>query len=50
MANSIKVDTAVYLLIEKGFFSEQEFYSKMKQVQAVYQKNAGTYWEDFEFG
>jgi hypothetical protein len=38
MANAIQVDTAVQSLIEKGFFSEQEFFSKMKQVQALYQK------------
>jgi hypothetical protein len=37
MANSIQVDTAVLLLIEKGFFTEQEFYAKLKQVQAQYQ-------------
>ena len=42
MANSIQVDTAVQLLIEKGFFSEQNFFSKLKQIQASYQKNAGT--------
>jgi hypothetical protein len=39
MANSIQVDTAVQLLIEKGFFTEQEFYAKLKQIQAQYQKN-----------
>jgi hypothetical protein len=38
MANSIQVDAAVQLLIEKGFFSEQEFYAKLKQVQAQYQE------------
>ena len=41
LANSIQVDTAVQLLIEKGFFSEQEFFAKFKQVQASYQKNDG---------
>ncbi len=39
MANSIQVDTAVQLLIEKGFFTEAEFFTKLKQVQAEYQKN-----------
>ena len=34
MANSIQVDTAVQLLIEKGFFTEAEFFRKLKQVQA----------------
>ena len=37
MANSIQVDAAVQLLIEKGFFTEKEFLTKMKQVQANYQ-------------
>ena len=37
MANSIQVDTAVQLLIEKGFFTEAEFFRKLKQVQAQYQ-------------
>jgi len=36
MANSIQVDAASQLLIEKGFFTEQEFFSKLKQVQANY--------------
>jgi hypothetical protein len=36
MANSIQVDTAVQLLIERGFFTEQEFFTKLKQVQAKY--------------
>ena len=36
MANSIQVDAAVQLLIEKGFFTEKEFFTKIKQVQATY--------------
>ena len=32
-ANTIQVDTVTQLLIEKGIFSEQEFYIKLKQVQ-----------------
>ena len=36
MANSIQVDTAVQLLIEKVFFTEDEFFTKMKQVQIKY--------------
>jgi hypothetical protein len=39
MANSIQVDAAVQLLIEQGFFTEQEFFTKLKQVQIQYQKN-----------
>jgi len=34
----MQVDTAVQLLIEKGFFTEQEFLAKLKQVQFDYQK------------
>jgi hypothetical protein len=37
IANSIQIDAAVQLLIEKGFFSEQEFFAKLKHVQAQYQ-------------
>jgi hypothetical protein len=37
LANSIQIDTAVQLVIEKGFFSEQEFFAKSKQFQAQYQ-------------
>jgi len=40
MANSIQVDAAVQLLIEKGFFTKDEFFSKLKQVQAEYQSKA----------
>ncbi|MFC1532663.1 hypothetical protein ACFL7M_04775 [Thermodesulfobacteriota bacterium] len=38
MANSIQVDTLSQLLIEKGLISEEEFFIKLKQVQAEYQK------------
>ena len=38
MANTIQVDTMYQLLIEKGFFTEAEFVTKMKQVQMDYQK------------
>jgi hypothetical protein len=40
MANSIQVDTAVQLMIEKGFFTHDEFFTKLKQVQAEYQSKA----------
>ena len=32
MANSIQVDALAQLLIEKGIFTEQEFFMKLKQV------------------
>jgi hypothetical protein len=38
LANSIQVDTAVQLMIEKGYFTEAEYFTKLKQVQAEYQK------------
>jgi len=38
MANAIQVDAIAQLLIEKGIITEQEFFSKLKQVQAEYQK------------
>ena len=37
MANSAQVDAAVQLMIEKGFFSKEEFFDKLKQVYAEYQ-------------
>jgi len=36
IACSIQVDTAVKLLIEKGFFTEAEFFTKLKKVQTIY--------------
>jgi len=40
MAQMIQIDTVTQLLIEKGVFTEEEFHSKLKQVQAEYQKKA----------
>jgi len=42
MANTIQVDTLAQILIEKGFFSEQEFYTKLKQVQLQYEQRKAT--------
>ena len=39
MANSIQVDAAVQLLIEMGFFTQDEFFIKLKLVQSQYQKH-----------
>ena len=39
MANSIQVDAAIQLLIEKGFFTQDEFFTKLKQVHGQYQKH-----------
>jgi hypothetical protein len=38
MANSIQVDAVAQLLIEKGIFTEQEFYSKLSQVVHEYRE------------
>jgi len=37
MANSIQVDTLSQLLIEKGIITAEEFFTKLKQVQAEYE-------------
>ena len=39
ISNSIQVDAAIQLLIEKGFFTQDEFFTKFKQVQGQYQKH-----------
>jgi hypothetical protein len=40
LANSAQVDAAVQLLIEKGFFSKEEFFDKLKQVYAEYKNES----------
>jgi hypothetical protein len=40
MANSIQVDAAVQLLVEKGFFTQDEFFRKLKAVQAKYKSKS----------
>ena len=37
MANSIQVDAVTQLLIEKGIITQEEFFTKLKQVQFEYQ-------------
>ena len=37
MANSMEVDSVTNLCNQLGIFTEQEFYQKLKQVQAEYQ-------------
>ncbi len=41
IANSIQVDALAQLLIEKGIITEDEFYAKLKQVQAEYRSEGG---------
>ena len=38
MANSIIVDSLTQLLMEKGIINDEEFFTKMKQVQTEYHK------------
>ena len=42
MANMIQIDTLSQLLIEKGIITEQKFYTKLKAVQADYERKKGT--------
>ena len=37
LANSIQVDALAQLLIEKGIITQDEFFTRLKQVQAEYQ-------------
>ena len=38
VANSIQVDAMVMLLIEKGFFTQDEYFTKLKEVQMEYKR------------
>ena len=38
MANSIMIETLTQLLMDKGIISNEEFFSKLKQVQTEYHK------------
>jgi hypothetical protein len=37
MANAIQIDALTQLLIDKGLITQQEFFTKLKQVQSDYQ-------------
>jgi hypothetical protein len=37
MANSIQIDALCQLLIEKELITQEDFFTKLKQVQAEYQ-------------
>ncbi len=41
-ANMIQVDALSQLLIEKGLITEQEFFTKLKQVQYDYESRRGS--------
>ena len=38
VSNTIQIDTVTQLLVEKGFFTKEEFFEKLKRVQMGYQK------------
>ena len=40
-ANSIMVETLTKLLMEKGIITNEEFFTKLKEVQAEYHKKSG---------
>ncbi len=42
MANSIQVDALCQLLIEKGIITSDEFFTKLKQVQAENERRKPT--------
>ena len=39
IANSIQTDALAQLLIEEGVISQENFFTKLKEVQAKYQKH-----------
>lgn len=41
IANSIQVDALSQLLIDKGLITEQEFYTKLKQVNGEWERKRG---------
>ena len=40
-ANSIMVEALTQLLMEKGIITNEEFFTKLKEVQAEYHKKSG---------
>jgi len=42
MANIYQLDAVTQLLIEKGLITEQEFFTKLKQVQAEWESKKGS--------
>lgn len=41
IANTIQIDTICRLLIEKGIITDNELYSRLKEVQTEYNKKVG---------
>jgi hypothetical protein len=42
ISNMIETQTIVESLFEKGIITEQEYFTKLKQVQSEYQSRTGT--------
>ena len=42
ISNSIQIDTVTQLLIEKGYFTKEEFFAMLKRVQMEYKKKDDT--------
>jgi len=42
VANSIQVDALAQLLIEKGIFTQEDFFRKLKEVKSDYQSKKAT--------
>jgi len=42
MANIVQLDAITQLLVEKAIITEQEFFTKLKQVQAEWESKKGT--------
>lgn len=38
VSNTIQIDAVTQLLVDKGFFTKEEFFEKLKRVQMEYQK------------
>ena len=41
ISNTIQLDVVTQVLIEKGIITDEEFFTKLKLVQAEYQKKGG---------
>ena len=38
ISNSIQVDALIMLMIDKGYFTKDEYFTKLKQVQTEYKR------------
>ena len=42
MVNVIQLDTVTQLLVEKGIFTQEEFFTKLRKVQYEWESKKGT--------